>query len=70
MEELNEGRTLFLKHQPNLQVRICHGNILTIGVILNGLPKHVTKIFLTWAASKLDCVVALYLARCGIKVLV
>ncbi|CAK9223339.1 unnamed protein product [Sphagnum troendelagicum] len=69
MEELNEGGTLFLKRQPNLRMRICHGNTLTAGVILNGLPKHVTEIFLTGATSKLGRAVSLYLACRGVKVL-
>jgi hypothetical protein len=67
MEELNEGRTLFLKCQPNLQVRICHGNILTVGVILNELSKHVTEILLIRATSKLGRAVSLYLARRGVN---
>lgn len=70
MEELNEGGLLFLKRQPNLRVRLCHGNTLTAGVILNGLPIEVEEIFLTGATSKLGRAVSIYLATHGVRVLV
>ncbi|KAG0556439.1 hypothetical protein KC19_11G054100 [Ceratodon purpureus] len=69
MEELNEGGLLFLKRQPNLQMRLCHGNTLTAGVILNGLPIEVEEIFLTGATSKLGRAVSIYLATHGVRVL-
>jgi hypothetical protein len=61
MEELNEGGLLFLKRQPNLRMRLCHGNTLTTGVILNGLPIEVEEIFLTGATSKLGRAVSITL---------
>jgi hypothetical protein len=70
MEELNEGGLLFLKRQPNLRMRLCHGNTLTTGVILNGLPIEVEEIFLTGATSKLGRAVSIYLATHGVRVLV
>lgn len=70
MEELNEGGLLFLQRQPNLRMRLCHGNTLTAGVILNGLPADVHEIFLTGATSKLGRAVSIYLATHGVRVLV
>lgn len=70
MEVLNEGGKLFINRLPNLRMRVCHGNTLTAAVILNGLPKDVTEIFLTGATSKLGRAVSLYLAQRGVRVLV
>ena len=59
-----------MKNNPDLKVRIVHGNTLTAAVILNEIPEDVTEVFLTGATSKLGRVIALYLCRKGIRVLV
>lgn len=57
------------KH-PNLKVRVVHGNTLTAAVILKEIPENVTEVFLTGATSKLGRVIALYLCRRQVRVLV
>ena len=69
-ESLNGGGVLYVKKNPDLRVRVVHGNTLTAGVILYGIPSDVTEVFLTGATSKLGRAIALYLCRKGIRVLV
>lgn len=57
------------KH-PNLKVRVVHGNTLTAAVILKEIPQNVSEVFLTGATSKLGRVIALYLCRRQVRVLV
>ncbi|XP_077222889.1 very-long-chain aldehyde decarbonylase CER3-like [Tasmannia lanceolata] len=68
-EALNGGGTLFVKKHPNLRVRVVHGNTLTAAVILNEIPNDVKEVFLTGATSKLGRVIALYLCRKKIRVM-
>ncbi|XP_028773645.1 very-long-chain aldehyde decarbonylase GL1-1-like, partial [Neltuma alba] len=68
-EALNGGGKLFVDKHPNLRVRVVHGNTLTAAVILNEIPKEVEEVFLTGATSKLGRVIALYLCRRKIRVL-
>lgn len=69
-EALNGGGTLFVNKHPNLKVRVVHGNTLTAAVILKEIPEDVTEAFLSGATSKLGRVIALYLCRRQVRVLV
>lgn len=69
-ESLNGGGTLYVKKHPELRVRVVHGNTLTAAVVINGIPKDATEVFLTGATSKLGRAIALYLCRRRIRVLV
>ncbi|GLJ17033.1 hypothetical protein SUGI_0294680 [Cryptomeria japonica] len=68
-EALNGGGTLFVKRLPNLRVRVVHGNTLTAAVVIKEIKLHVKEVFLTGATSKLGRVIALYLSRKGVRVL-
>ncbi|ONK69677.1 uncharacterized protein A4U43_C05F25570 [Asparagus officinalis] len=68
-EALNGGGTLFVNKHPDLKVRVVHGNTLTAAVILNEIPKDVKEVFLSGATSKLGRVIALYLCRKKIRVM-
>nr|XP_016452772.1 PREDICTED: protein ECERIFERUM 3-like [Nicotiana tabacum] len=68
-EALNGGGTLFVNKHPNLKVRVVHGNTLTAAVILKEIPENVTEAFLSGATSKLGRVIALYLCRRQVRVL-
>ncbi|OIS97283.1 protein eceriferum 3 [Nicotiana attenuata] len=68
-EALNGGGTLFVNKHPNLKVRVVHGNTLTAAVILKEIPEDVTEAFLSGATSKLGRVIALYLCRRQVRVL-
>uniref|UniRef100_A0A0V0IJU1 Protein ECERIFERUM 3-like n=1 Tax=Solanum chacoense TaxID=4108 RepID=A0A0V0IJU1_SOLCH len=68
-EALNGGGTLFVNKHPNLKVRVVHGNTLTAAVILKEIPENVSEVFLTGATSKLGRVIALYLCRRQVRVL-
>ncbi|KAK4337604.1 hypothetical protein RND71_042091 [Anisodus tanguticus] len=68
-EALNGGGTLFVNKHPDLKVRVVHGNTLTAAVILKEIPDEVTEVFLTGATSKLGRVIALYLCRRQVRVL-
>uniref|UniRef100_A0A0D6QT27 Uncharacterized protein n=1 Tax=Araucaria cunninghamii TaxID=56994 RepID=A0A0D6QT27_ARACU len=68
-EALNGGGSLFVERLPNLRVRVVHGNTLTAAVILNEIKPDIKEVFLTGATSKLGRVIALYLCRKGIRVL-
>ena len=59
-----------MERNPQLKVRICHGNTLTAAVVVNELKPGVKEVFLTGATSKLGRAISLYLARKGVKVLV
>lgn len=69
-EALNGGGTLFVNKHPNLRVGVVHGNTLTAAVILHEIPQDVNEVFLTGATSKLGRVIALYLVRRRVRVLV
>ena len=69
-EALNGGGTLFVKKHPDLRVRVVHGNTLTAAVILNGIPKGTSEVFMTGATSKLGRAIALYLCRRKVRVMV
>ncbi|MCO5574181.1 hypothetical protein L7F22_027963 [Adiantum nelumboides] len=69
MEALNCGGLLFLKKHPNLKVRICHGDTLTVAIILKALPENVSEVFLTGSTSKIGRAIALYLCEKDVKVL-
>ncbi|KAJ3679208.1 hypothetical protein LUZ60_017219 [Juncus effusus] len=68
-EALNGGGTLFVNKHPDLRVRVVHGNTLTAAVILNEIPSNTREVFLTGATSKLGRVIALYLCRRNIRVM-
>lgn len=68
-EAMNGGGVLFTQKLKNLKVRIVHGNTLTTAVILHGLHKDVTEVFLTGATSKIGKAIALYLCRKRVRVL-
>ncbi|KAF6162814.1 hypothetical protein GIB67_029083 [Kingdonia uniflora] len=69
-ETLNGGGTLFIEKHPDIKVRVVHGNTMTAAVIINEIKDDVKEVFLTGATSKLGRVIALYLCRRGIRVLV
>ncbi|KAG8050149.1 hypothetical protein GUJ93_ZPchr0009g1013 [Zizania palustris] len=68
-EALNGGGTLFVNKHPGLRVRVVHGNTLTAAVILNEIPEGTSEVFMTGATSKLGRVIALYLCRKKIRVM-
>ena len=67
-ENVNQGGDIFVKSNPNLNVRVVHGNTLTAGCIINEIRDGVKTVFLTGATSKLGRAISLYLARKKIKV--
>ncbi|KAL5205901.1 hypothetical protein ABZP36_034110 [Zizania latifolia] len=68
-EALNGGGTLFVNKHPGLRVRVVHGNTLTAAVILNEIPEGTSEVFMTGATSKLGRVIALYLCRKKVRVM-
>lgn len=68
-ESLNGGGKLFLQRNPDLKVRLVHGNTLTAAIILRELPDDVAEIFLTGSTSKLGRAISIYLALKGVRVL-
>ncbi|KAG4968165.1 hypothetical protein JHK87_033816 [Glycine soja] len=68
-ESLNEGGMLFVDKHPNLRVRVVHGNMFTVAVILNEIPQGVKEAFLKGATSRLGRAIALYLCQKKVKVL-
>ena len=69
-ESLNGGGKLFVDKHPNLRVRVVHGNMFTVAVILNEIPQGVKEAFLKGATSRLGRAIALYLCQKKVKVLV
>ncbi|KAH1143250.1 hypothetical protein GYH30_033782 [Glycine max] len=69
-ESLNEGGMLFVDKHPNLRVRVVHGNMFTVAVILNEIPQGVKEAFLKGATSRLGRAIALYLCQKKVKVLI
>ena len=67
-ENVNGGGALFVADHPSLRVRVCHGNTLTAGCVLQGIPKGTREIFLTGDTSKLGRAIALYLGARGVRV--
>ncbi|XP_043711159.1 very-long-chain aldehyde decarbonylase CER3 [Telopea speciosissima] len=68
-EALNGGGTLFVEKNPNLKVRVVHGNTLTAAVILNEIKEDIKEVFLNGATSKLGRAIALYLCRRRVRVM-
>ncbi|XP_006836672.2 protein ECERIFERUM 3 [Amborella trichopoda] len=68
-EALNGGGKIFVDKNPNLRVRVVHGNTLTAAVILREINEKVDDVFLTGATSKLGRAIAIYLCIRKVRVL-
>ncbi|GLJ22128.1 hypothetical protein SUGI_0415300 [Cryptomeria japonica] len=68
-EVLNGGGELFVRRNPNLSIRVAHGNTLTASVLLHELPENVEEVFLSGSTSKIGKAIALYLCRKRVRVL-
>ena len=67
-EALNGGGKLFVENNPDLNIRVVHGNTLTAAAVLKKVPSDVKEVFVTGATSKLGRAISLYLAERGVKV--
>eukprot|EP00457_Paulinella_chromatophora_P001947 gb/GEZN01001950.1/.p1 GENE.gb/GEZN01001950.1/~~gb/GEZN01001950.1/.p1 ORF type:complete len:758 (+),score=48.66 gb/GEZN01001950.1/:221-2494(+) len=68
-EALNGGGALFTKRNPNLSLRLVHGNTLTAAAVLAKIPNYTKTAFCCGATSKLGRAISIYMALRGVRML-
>jgi hypothetical protein len=67
-EELNKNGELYIQKYPQLKIKLVDRSSLVTAVVLNGIPKGTTQVFLRGNLTKVAYIIADALCERGIQV--